>query len=201
MPCIDRPDPSGAPGASPAQRPRTPDADPCRRRIAAAALLAGSPALVLLSTSGCSLPQLAPRPTSRPVPAPGPAAPAAPAAPAQPSPAPSPAARPARSWDEYRIQAAHRLVQANAGRTYMSKPPEPLLAIPVLEIELAANGSIVSIHVQRRPRQALDTVQLAIDAVRRAAPFGPVGHLPRPWRFTEVFLFDDDRRFKPMSLD
>ena len=44
-------------------------------------------------------------------------------------------------------------------------------------------------------------MQLAIDAVRRAAPFPPVGHLPRPWKYTEVFLFDDNRRFKPRSLD
>jgi protein TonB len=44
-------------------------------------------------------------------------------------------------------------------------------------------------------------VQLAINAVRRAAPFPSVGHLPKPWRFTEVFLFDERRRFKPRTLD
>jgi hypothetical protein len=37
--------------------------------------------------------------------------------------------------------------------------------------------------------------------VRRAAPFGDVSHLPRPWKFTETFLFNDDRHFKPRSLD
>jgi len=37
--------------------------------------------------------------------------------------------------------------------------------------------------------------------VRRAAPFGDVTHVPKPWKFTEVFLFDDDRRFKPRVLD
>jgi hypothetical protein len=40
-----------------------------------------------------------------------------------------------------------------------------------------------------------------MDAVRRAAPFGDVSRLPRPWRFAEVFLFDDERRFKPRTLD
>ena len=49
----------------------------------------------------------------------------------------------------------------------------------------------------RNPRQATDTAQLAIDAVHRAAPFGDVSRLPRPWKFTEAFLFDDERRFKP----
>ena len=71
----------------------------------------------------------------------------------------------------------------------------------MLEIELNSDGSVRRISVLRNPRQSLDTVQLAIDAVQRAAPFGDVRHLPRPWRFSEVFLFSDDRRFKPRSLD
>jgi hypothetical protein len=37
--------------------------------------------------------------------------------------------------------------------------------------------------------------------VRRAGPFGSVAHLPKPWRFPETFLFRDDRRFKPRSLE
>jgi protein TonB len=49
--------------------------------------------------------------------------------------------------------------------------------------------------------QAKDTTRLAIDAVRRAGPFGDVKRLPKPWWFSEAFLFDDDRRFKPRSLD
>jgi hypothetical protein len=53
----------------------------------------------------------------------------------------------------------------------------------------------------RLPRQARDTVQTAIEAVRRAAPFGDVSRLPRPWKFTETFLFNDDRKFKPRSLE
>jgi hypothetical protein len=28
-----------------------------------------------------------------------------------------------------------------------------------------------------------------------------MSRLPRPWKFAEVFLFDDDRRFKPRTLD
>lgn len=99
------------------------------------------------------------------------------------------------------LQAARRLVEANPTTTYTGRVPEPLLAIPVLSIELNADGSVRRIEVMRRPSQALDTIQLAIDAVHRAAPFGDVSRLPRPWRFTEVFLFDDDRRFKPRTLD
>ena len=83
----------------------------------------------------------------------------------------------------------------------MGKPQPLLLAIPVLEIELNGDGSIRTISVIRQPGQARDTVQLAIDALRRAAPFGDVSRLPRPWKFIETFLFNDDRRFKPRTLD
>ena len=68
-------------------------------------------------------------------------------------------------------------------------------------MELNADGSVRRVDVLRPPRQAPDTVQLAIDAVKRAAPFGDVSRLPRPWKFTETFLFNDERKFKPRSMD
>lgn len=153
------------------------------RRIARGALLAA-----LLTLAGCGSPR-----------APAPAA-AAPSATARPSlPAPSTARH--RNWDAFRVHAAQRLVAANPNGTYMGVVPEPLLAIPVLEVELNGDGSVRSVRVQRHPSQAPETVQMAIDAVHRAAPYGDVSHLPRPWRFSEVFLFRDDKRFKPRSLD
>ena len=107
----------------------------------------------------------------------------------------------ARNWDDFKVLAGHRMVASNPNGTYTGVVPEPLLAIPVLEIELNGDGSVRRVNVQRRPSQATDTVQLAIDAVNRAAPYGDVSHLPRPWKFSEVFLFRDDRRFKPRVLD
>jgi hypothetical protein len=76
-----------------------------------------------------------------------------------------------------------------------------LLAIPVLEVELNHDGSEHRVNVLREPSQAKDTTRIAIDAVRRAAPFGDVSRLPKPSRFSEAFLFNEDRRFKPRSLD
>jgi hypothetical protein len=114
---------------------------------------------------------------------------------------PAPPTFAARNWNELRVQAAKRLVEANPNGTYMGTPPDVLLAIPVLEIELNADGSIRRIDVLRYPGQAKDTTQLAIDAVRRAAPFGDVSRLPKPWKFNETFLFNDERKFKPRSLD
>jgi hypothetical protein len=144
--------------------------------------------------------------SSSPPPAPAPAPAAAPSQSIAKAPAPAGSARlgaPAavRNWNELRRQAAQRLVAANPGGTYLGVPPEPLLAIPVLEVELNGDGSIRKIETLRYPREAKDTVQLAVDALHRAAPFGDVSRLPKPWRFTESFLFNDDRKFKPRTLD
>lgn len=108
---------------------------------------------------------------------------------------------PVKNWNEVRRQAAQRMVAANPDGTYLGVVPDALLAIPVLEIELNGDGSVRKIEAMRLPRQAKDTTQLAMDAVRRAAPFGDVSRLPRPWRFIETFLFSDDRKFKPRTLD
>lgn len=160
-------------------------------------------AALLTLLSGCSVRSTA---TSTPVvavapPAPSSTAPRVPVPAVLPPRAPPPVATSARNWDDYRVQVAKRLVAANPNGTYMGVPPEPLLAIPVLEIELNGDGSVRHITVLRQPSQATDTVKLAMDAVRRAAPFGDVSRLPRPWKFAEVFLFNDERRFKPRTLD
>ncbi len=155
----------------------------------------GLAALALVA--GCSAPPPAPVTTRPTVPPAAPAAPAPPVAGARGLPAPGTV----RSWNEVRAQAAMRMVAANPGMTYSGAPPDILLAIPVLEVELNADGSIRRIEVLREPRQAKDTIQLAIDAVRRAAPFGDVSRLPKPWKFAETFLFNDDRKFKPRTLD
>jgi hypothetical protein len=112
-----------------------------------------------------------------------------------------PAPSAARNWEEFKLQAARRLVAAHPDGSYMGKPPEPLLAIPVLEVELERDGSVRRIKVVREPREVKDTIKMAIDAVRRAAPYGDVSHLPKPWKFVTVFLYDDERRFKPAELD
>lgn len=143
-------------------------------------------------------------PTRPPVIAPVPGQAQAPVAlPPPPKAVPVPTETLARDWREYHRLAAHRLVKANPDRTYLGPVPEPLKGIPILEVELHGDGSVRQIKVQRRPRpaDAQHTTQLAIDAVRRAAPFPPVSHLPKPWAYTEVFLFNDADRFKPRTLD
>jgi hypothetical protein len=107
----------------------------------------------------------------------------------------------ARSWEEFKVQAARRMVAAHPDSSYMGTPPEPLLGIPVIEIQLHADGRVRSTRVLREPVEAKETIQLALDVIHDAAPYGSVARLPQPWKFVEVFLFDDDRRFKPATLD
>jgi len=177
----------------------------CRRTSLSGLSGLGLAALLGGLLAGCaSAPPAAPRPPVVPV------RPAEPAAPQQPAPSPAPVRSdvpkltlptPNKTLDELRRQAALRLVAANPDRTYMTDPPAVLLAIPVLEIELYNNGAVKRINVLRKPGQAPETVQLAIDAVHRAAPFGDVSRLPEPHKFSETFLFNEELRFKPRTLD
>jgi hypothetical protein len=114
-----------------------------------------------------------------------------------------PAAATARTWDDFKKAAARRMVQASPRGSFLGKVPPLLFGIPILEIELNADGSVRDVNVLRSPAsaEAADTVGLAVDAVRRGAPYGDVSRLPRPWKWTEVFLFDHQRRFKPRTLD
>lgn len=158
----------------------------------------------LLAACGAAPRAPAPAPAP-PAPAVAPAPAAAPAAP-QPSaalnkPQGMPAPKAVRTPEELRRQAAERLVMANPERTFMTPAPSHLLTVVVLDVELKADGSVRKINVLRPPRFGPETLQMAIDAVHRAAPFGDVRRMPEPWRFTESFLFDEDRRFKPRSLD
>ena len=145
--------------------------------------------------AGCSAPPPPAPADNRAAPTTAPAGPSAIAA------LPLPPPGPVRNWAEVRLQAARRLVAANPNGTYMGPAPDVLLGIPVLEIELNGDGSVRRIVFLRHPQEAKDTSKLAEAAVHRAAPFGDVSRLPKPWRFTETFLFNDDRKFKPRTLD
>ncbi|MES2099362.1 MAG: hypothetical protein V4569_06035 [Pseudomonadota bacterium] len=148
--------------------------------------------------AGCSAPP-PPAPSGGGAPAAAPVTSPSPAI--APTGLPLPPPGPVRNWADVRLQAAHRLIAANPNGTYLGVPPEPLLGIPVLEIELNGDGSVRKIAVLRHPQEAKDTTRLAEAAVHRAAPFGDVSRLPKPWRFTETFLFNNDRKFKPRTLD
>ena len=90
------------------------------------------------------------------------------------SPSKLPAPATTKNWADFKLQAAKRMMEANPNGVYHGAPQEVLLAIPVLEIELNVDGSIKRIEVMSagRPARRPETLQMAIDAVKRAAPFG-----------------------------
>ncbi len=159
---------------------------PCIKRMGGA--------LALVLVAGCA-PTQPPAPT--PVALPAPTRPAADAGP-RAAPGPTP-----KSLADLRLLAARRIRAVNAAHCYDGVVPPLLLGIPVLEVELHADGSVKNIDVVRKPSnpKAYDTIKLATDAVHRAAPYGDVSKLPKPWKFTETFLFTDDRKFKLRTLD
>jgi hypothetical protein len=127
-----------------------------------------------------------------------------PAVPASEAATRAPAAKAPKSLADLRMHAAQRIRAVNGGeRCYDGEVPPLLLGIPVLEVELNADGSVKRIDVVRKPSnpKAQDTIKLATEAVHRAAPYGDVSKLPKPWKFTETFLFTDDRKFKLRTLD
>ena len=99
--------------------------------------------------------------------------------------------------------AGRRMVAASPQGSYMGKPPPILFGIPILETELHADGTVRNISVTRSPAnpEAANTVDHAMEAVRRGAPYGDMSRLPKPWKWTEVFLFNEQRQFKPRSLE
>ena len=107
---------------------------------------------------------------------------------------------PARNWDDYKLRVAQRIVATSAGETFAGPLPDPLQSIPVVQVKLRRDGSVDDIVVLRTPRQSPQTLQMAMRAIRRAAPFEPVGHLPRPWQFSETFLYNEDLKFQLRTL-
>jgi hypothetical protein len=106
----------------------------------------------------------------------------------------------ADGWSEYRLNAARKIAQANAADTFSGELPDPLKSIPVLQVQLERDGSVRNIVVLRRPQASPETVDMAMKAIRRAAPFAPVGHLPQPWQFSETFLYNDELKFQLRTL-
>lgn len=114
----------------------------------------------------------------------------------------APALAPSRNWTEYRLRAAQRIHAAAtaAGETFGGTLPDPLESIPVLQVHLNRDGSVAKIDVLRVPRQSPQTVQMAMRAVQRAAPFESPAHLPHPWMFPETFLYNESLRFQLRTL-
>jgi len=108
-----------------------------------------------------------------------------------------------KNMDEFKKVAARKMLAANPDVTYGGKPQAMNFGIPILEIELNDDATVKNISVVRPPANeaAASTVDIAMDAIRKAAPYGDISKLPKPVKWTEVFLFNDQKKFKPRSLE
>ncbi len=157
---------------------------------------------LLAVLAGCTsqpMPSDSPRPAA-PVPAPAAAVIQPPTPATAPAAQPPVAQAPARNWEEYKVRAARRIMQTSSGETFSGPIPERLQSIPVVQVELNRDGSVRNVTVLRVPKFSPQTLQMATAAIRRAGPFEPVGHLPRPWQYAETFLYNDDLKFQIRSL-
>src|SRR5471032_729051 len=123
-----------------------------------------------------------------------------------PLPTPLPAPAPniphsAATIDEYKVLVAQRIAGANTAATFRGVLPAMLPAIVVVEISVDRDGALANVRVRRsRDEQAS---QVALDAVRLAAPCPRPLHLLKSGHhleFSEPVLYDDDYHFQLRSL-
>jgi protein TonB len=150
------------------------------------------PAIIALAMVGCSAP---PAPTA-PAPAPAPA-------PTAPPPLAKLPPEPSRTEADWRRAVAHHIQSASAAKVFEGRPPNPLKAVVVLDVTVAADGRLLRVSVLRAPAHARELGDEAVRTVRHAAP------LPAPprallnhgsIRFTETWLFRQDDRFQLRTL-
>lgn len=141
------------------------------------------------------------------VPPPAPPAPSASVPPARPAtPTPTPATRPPEAVSEaqWRRALAQHILTVNKDRVFEGRPPYPLKAVVVLELEVGADGKIRNASVLRTPKHARELGPAAVRTVQAAVPLPPP---PRALlgrgtsvRFTETWLFREDDRFQLRTL-
>jgi hypothetical protein len=140
---------------------------------------------------------------SKPMPPQAPSAPPPVATPApRPSVAPPVASSlpPVRTWAEYRRRAAQIMMAANPGSTFTGPGPEQWYGIPVVQVMLNGDGTIRNVDFMRQSKVGPETNNMALQAVRRVASFGPVSNLPQPWQFNETFLYNDNLKFQLVTI-
>lgn len=100
---------------------------------------------------------------------------------------------------EYRIDAARHLYSCFPMRVYRGKLPPLLYGVMMVETELDAAGSVVSISVVRKPA-ADEVAPWVLALIRRASPFPAPARMGGNFRFTETFFVDKSGLFQAFSL-
>ena len=100
---------------------------------------------------------------------------------------------------DYRHDAARHVYCGNKERIYGGKLPALLYAIGTLQVDLAANGKVASMHWLRAPKHAPEVIKEIERTVLEASPF------PAPIRlgkvtWTDTWLWDKSGRFQLDTL-
>lgn len=109
-----------------------------------------------------------------------------------------------QSVDDYKFEAAVKIVRLNARHTFNGKLPPMLPAVVVLRITVDENGWIRDVWVQRAPEGEYLASKIAIDAMYRVRalprPLNLVNGPDRSLSYSETFLFNADNRFQIRTL-
>jgi len=108
-----------------------------------------------------------------------------------------------RSLADWKRNVAERIHAANRSQVYSGAPPNPLRAVVVVEMTVAADGQVRRAELLRTPAHAKDLGAVALKAISSASPFpAPPKALVAQgaMKTTETWLFRDDGQFQLRSL-
>jgi len=112
---------------------------------------------------------------------------------------PVPRASNAASARDYRRDAARHVYDSNRERIYGGKLPALLYAIGTLQVNLDANGKVVSMHWMRAPKHAPEVIAEIERTVLEASPFPAAARLGRV-TWTDTWLWDKGGHFQLDTL-
>lgn len=100
---------------------------------------------------------------------------------------------------DYRRDAARHIYALNAARIYKGKLPPELYAVGSLQVDLAADGRVQSMHWLRAPTQAPEVIAEIERTVLAASPF-PAAPKIGPVAWTDTWLWDEGGHFQLDTL-
>lgn len=122
---------------------------------------------------------------------------------ATPEPGPAtrtvPRASTAANPRDYRKDAARHIYDANKERIYGGKLPSLLYAVGTLQVNLDAQGKVLSMHWMRAPKHAPEVIAEIERTVLEASPFPAAAQLGRV-TWTDTWLWDKGGHFQLDTL-
>jgi len=100
---------------------------------------------------------------------------------------------------DYRRDAARHIYDTNRSRIYGGKLPPMLYAVGTLQVNLDANGKVMSMHWMRAPQHAPEVIAEIERTVLAASPFPAAPRLGKV-TWTDTWLWDKGGHFQLDTL-